>query len=179
MTQTMQFMACGSQMVRPVLFLAIFFNDSSLLLLFSGLGILSLKCISDVLLLKRFFPIFPKCNGTFCKIFYHFGMWIVEEQLKNGLGSADGFPTIIFTIGCWYDFLENWNYGWIIFSLSLLKIHRSWHRVQTRPATTHHVFFFFKKSDWNLRLHCISYTNLYKMIHPTHICQKKSFGIIF
>ena len=119
MTQTMQFMACGSQMVRPVLFLAIFFNDSSLLLLFSGLGILSLKCISDVLLLKRFFPIFPKCNGTFCKIFYHFGMWIVEEQLKNGLGSADGFPTIIFTIGCWYDFLENWNYGWIIFSLSL------------------------------------------------------------
>ena len=26
---------------------------------------------------------------------------------KNGLGSADGFPTIIFTIGCWYDFLEN------------------------------------------------------------------------
>ena len=178
MTQTMQFMACGSQMVRPVLFLAIFFNDSSLLLLFSGLGILSLKCISDVLLLKRFFPIFPKCNGTFCKIFYHFGMWIVEEQLKKWSGI------------CWrisYHHFHHWLLVWFprklklwmdyFLSLSLLKIHRSWHRVQTRPATTHHVFFFFfKKSDWNLRLHCISYTNLYKMIHPTHICQKSLLG---
>lgn len=111
MTQTMQFMACGSQMVRPVLFLAIFFNDSSLLLLFSGLGILSLKCIWDVLLLKRFFPLFPKCNGTFCKIFYHFGMWIVEEQLKKKWSGI-----------CWrisYHHFHHWLLVWFPRKLKL------------------------------------------------------------
>ena len=157
MTQTMQFMACGSQMVRPVLFLAIFFNDSSLLLLFSGLGILSLKCIWDVLLLKRFFPLFPKCNGTFCKIFYHFGMWIVEEQLKKWSGI------------CWrisYHHFHHWLLVWFPRKLKLwmdyfLSLSLFWRftdlgtesRPDRQPPTT---FFSSSKSLIGI-LDCIVY----------------------
>ena len=58
---------------------------------------------------QAIFPYFSKVQWNILQNLLSF--WDVDcgrtTKKKNGLGSADGFPTIIFTIGCWYDFLEN------------------------------------------------------------------------